>query len=158
MKRERSNRAPFAPRRFIVSDAAIRDRAAAALANMPVDPLRPLEVVIRENKAKRQDDQNRYYWLRLGEIASQAWIEGRQYSAEILHEYLKRELLPEDSEADPLDVRDSYRKWDFDPAGNRVLVGSTTMLTVRGFASYMEAVEAFGAQLGVEFSANPNGK
>jgi hypothetical protein len=155
MKPVKSTRAPFTLRRFIVFDTAIRDRAIAAIGHMPVDPLRPLEVLVRENKEKRHDMQNRYYWQRLNEISAQAWIDGRQFAAETLHEYFKRELLPNDGQADPADVRDGYVKWQFDPAGERVLVGSTTMLTVRGFAAYTEAVEAFGASLGVEFSANP---
>lgn len=156
MNRRLSQRAPFTTRPFILSTATIRERAAAAVANAPIDPLRPLLVTIGENKEKRADEQNRYYWQRLNEIAAQAWIDNRQFSAETLHEYFKRELLPEDEAHEPEDVRTNYRKWTFDPAGERVLVGSTTMLTVRGFARYTEAVEAFGSSLGVEFSANPN--
>jgi hypothetical protein len=42
------------------------------------------------------------------------------------------------------------------PSGERVLIGSTTQLTVRGFAQYLTRVEAYGAQeLSVEFHANP---
>lgn len=152
----KSTRAPFAARLFLLSSKEIVARVQALLDHVPVDPLRPLQIVIREHKEKRHDMQNRYYWQRLNEISAQAWIDGRQFSAETLHEYFKRELLPNDGEADPQDVRDGYVKWEFDPAGERVLVGSTTMLTVRGFAAYTEAVEAFGASLGVEFSANPN--
>jgi len=53
-------------------------------------------------------------------------------------------------------VKDSYRKYDTRPDGKRVLVGSTTELTVKGFAIYLQQVEAYGANLGVIYSANPN--
>jgi hypothetical protein len=156
MKALKSNRAPFVTRRFILSDPAILARAIAAAQHAPVDPLRPLEMVIQERKVQRNNAQNDYYWRRVTEIAEQAWIEGRQYRPEILHEYFKRELLPEDDPAPESDyVRDNYRKWEHDPTGERILVGSTTMLTVRGFSDFTTRVEAFGAQLGVEFSANP---
>lgn len=128
----------------------------AAISNMPIDPLRPLEVIVREVQRQRHSEQNSYYWLRLNEIAEQAWLDGRQFCAETWHEYFKRSLLVEDLPApEPGTVRDGYRKWDYDPSGERVLIGSTTMLTIRGFAAYTEAVEAFGCSLGVEFSANP---
>ncbi len=90
----------------------------------------------------------------LRDIAEQAWIEGRQHSAEVWHEYFKRELLPE--EFDPERCKENYAKWAYDPGGERVLIGSTTQLTVKGFAEYLTAIEAFGAALGVMFSASPN--
>ena len=156
MPAPKSNRAPFQQRTFRVVNADVRDRLMAAIKNLPVDVERPLEVVIREVSVKRRDVQNALYWALLNEIAAQAWIEGRQYSADVLHEYMKRNLLPEDEPApDELDVRDGYQKWKLDPAGDRVLIGSTTMLTVRGFANLITAVEAFGAALGVVFSAPP---
>jgi hypothetical protein len=37
-----------------------------------------------------------------------------------------------------------------------MLVGSTTQLTKPGFALYLTQVEAFGGNMGVEFSASPN--
>lgn len=155
MKRERSNRAPFAPRRFIVSDTAIRDRAAAALANMPVDPLRPLEIVVREQVKQRGHDANALMWAGpLKDIAEQAWLEGRQYSAEVWHHYFKVQFLPEQYDAEL--CLEGYVKWQFDPAGERVLVGSTKQLTVKGMSQHIEQVHAFGAHLGVVFHANPN--
>lgn len=153
MKPAKSDRPQFAPRTFNVRDEAVRDRLVAAIQHMPVDGLRPLEVVIREVSVKRRDVQNALYWALLNDIASQAWIEGKQYSADVLHEYMKRNMLPEDDQLDPADVREGYLKWKLDPAGDRVLIGSTTMLTVQGFAKLINGVEAFGAQLGVQFGA-----
>ena len=48
---------------------------------------KPLAVTVQEYKAKRSGDQNRYYWQRLNEIAEQAWIGGRQFSADAWHEH-----------------------------------------------------------------------
>lgn len=151
MPNQRSKRQPIQSRKFILRDERVRENAIALIRNLPVDLLRPVEVIAREYKAQRSLDQNNLYYALVTEISQQAWIEGRQYGVEVLHEYLKRSLLPEDESLDPDDVRDSYRKWEFDPAGERVLVGSTTMLTVRGFNNFITAVEAFGASLGVMF-------
>ena len=46
-------------------------------------------------------------------------------------------------------------KWEEVPDGDAVVI-STTKLERRCFAEYPTAVEAFGASLGVQFSANPN--
>lgn len=150
----KSNRPPLARRPFNLVSEEVRERAIAALRHLPIDPLRPIEVVFQEHKPQRGVDQNAVYWKLLNDIASQAWIEGRQYSADVLHEFVKRNLLPEDEPPPNLEeVREGYVKWKYDPAGERVLVGSTTMLTVRGFSNLLTAVEAFGASLGVQFSA-----
>lgn len=150
-----AKRPKFIQRIFRVSGSAVQDRVLAAIHHMPIDQARPLEVIIREIPSKRHSAQNSYYWMRISEIAYQAWFDGRQYSPEVLHEYLKRQLLPEDlPEPEPGMVADAYRKWEFDPSGERVLVGSTTMLTIKGFAEYVQQVEAFGASLGVQFSAD----
>ena len=128
--------------------------ALARLQHVPLDPEKPLEVIIREEVKMRGLDANAYYWRRLTEIADQAYIEGRAYSAEVWHEYFKKEYLPE--EFDPEMTREGYRKWATGPDGERVLIGSSTQLTVKGFAVYLTQVEAFGAGLGVQFSASPN--
>lgn len=132
--------------------------ALTLLQNVPLDPAKPLEVEVREAVKVRNLDQNAYYWKRISEIAEQAWIGGKQFSAEILHEHFKREFLPEEDDDEIVDlVRDwhTYRKWAFTPSGERICVGSTTQLTPKGFARFVEQVEAFGAELGVQFSANP---
>lgn len=151
MKPVKSNRPPLARRPFRLVSEEVRERIIAAVRHLPIDTLRPIEVVFQEEQKKRGVDQNSLYWALLNEIAAVPWG-GYQYSAETLHEYMKRELLPEDEpKPDPTEVREGYKKWAFDPAGVRVLVGSTTMLTVKGFANMINGVEAFGASLGVEF-------
>lgn len=159
MKPTKSTRAPFGARPFLLSSPDVVARVIAVLGHVPVDPLRPLQVLIREHKIQRNNGQNDYYWMRVTEIAEQAWIGGRQFSPAILHEYFKANLLPDDEpKPDPAYVRDGYRKYEYAPDGERVLVASTTMLTVAGFADFVTRVEAWGASLGVEFSVDPRGQ
>ena len=150
----KSDRQPFVTKKFLLVGPEQVDRVKQALAHAPIDKLRPLEVVIREEVKARKPDQNALMWAGpMRDLAEQLWIEGRQYSAEVLHEFFKREFLPE--EFDPDLAKEGYRKWDFTPTGDRVLVGSTTQLTVKGMVQYIEQLHAFGAQYDIKFHANP---
>jgi len=132
-----------------------RNTLLSLIPNLPLDYDKPLTVTIEAFKEKRKPDHNAAYWSGpLKDIAEQTWIEGRQFSAVVLHEYFKEQFLPDDFIDD--ECLKGYQKYEFDPAGNRKLVGSTTMLTKKGFAIFMEQVMAFGASLGVLFSAKPN--
>lgn len=148
--KQKSDRPKYEPRKIIMRGAEQVERAMALLRNVPLDPLRPLEFLLREEVKPRKLDQNGLMWAGpLADIAAQAWLDGRQFSAEVWHHWLKVELLPE--EYDPELCLEGYRKWEFDPDGNRILVGSTKMLTVRGMSEHLDAIFAFGATLGVQF-------
>lgn len=150
--RAKSNRPAMQPRKFILRDEKVRDSLLALVRNLPIDPLRPVEVVAREEVKARKPDQNAALWAGpLRDISEQAWLDGRQYSPEVWAQYFKRQLLPESF--DPELTMENYAKWAIDPAGDRVLIGSTTQLTIKGHAQYREAIEAFGASLGVRFGA-----
>lgn len=146
-------RPQFLTRTIRLVGRAQLDTVMALVPNLPIDPEKPLELVVREEKKTRKLDQNAAMWVGpLKDIADQAWVDGRQFRIETWHEFYKREYLPEDNDSElDLLVKDGYRKWDIDPHGDRVLVGSTTQLTVRGFALYLQQVEAYGASLGVVF-------
>lgn len=146
----------FQTRRIVLRGQQQLQAALALLPNLPLDADKPLELVVREEVKSRKPDQNALMWAGpLADIAEQAWVEGRQFSAEVWHHHFKESFLPE--EYDPELCKDEkYRKWDFTPAGERVLVGSTTDLTVKGFAQYLEQIYAYGANLGVIFRASPN--
>ena len=134
-----------------------RALALRRLESIPVGATPLLEVVFREHKDARSLDQNAAMWAGpLRDIAEQAWVNRQQFSAEAWHEHFKREFLPEDDdpEIDEL-VKDGYRKWTILPTGDRVLTGSTTQLTRKGMARYMQQIEAFGARMGVLFHAAP---
>ena len=118
------------------------------LNNLPLDGSQ--EVVIRKYVKKRRDEANNLYWKRLTEISQQAWIQGKQYSPEILAEYMKAMYLPEEYEEGI--TLEGYEKYAILPDGSRSVIGSTTKLTTKGFANYLTQVEVFGVELGVHFS------
>ena len=85
----------------------------------------------------RTKPQNRRYWGRgvLAQIAEQAVVNGRLYSAESWHEHLKRKFL------------------GVDELPNGEVIGkSSKTLTTAEFCNFCEQVEAYAAtELGVEF-------
>lgn len=112
----------------------------------------PLAVSLYEYKSTRSIEQQSLMWVRLGEIAEQAWVNGRQFAAETWHEHCKREFLPDET-GPTKRARKGYKKWELLPNGERALVGSTTKLTTFGMSEYMTALESWAAQeLGVRFS------
>ena len=150
------NREPFKTRKIRIVGEQQRETGIAALKNVPIDADRPLEMIIREEVKSRKKTQNDLMWsCQLKDISEQAYVNGRTYSDTVWHEHLKGLFLPEkfDSlEHREMMVKDGYKKWDMSPSGRRILVGSTTDLTVKGFALYLQQVEAFGANLGVMFN------
>lgn len=151
MKKPKSERQKFVTRRFLISSREVLERALLVLRNLPIDPLRPLEIVAQEEPKKRNNDQNSYYWLRLGELADQVWQEGKQYNSDIWHEYARRNIMPDEITDKDGIVRS---KWVELPDGSMTVI-STTMLDRATFANYTTMLEAFGANLGCEFSADP---
>ena len=128
-----------------------QETALAMVKNLPIDDERPLELIAREEVKARGLDQNGLYWLRLGEIAEQAYFDGCQYIKEVWHEYCRQNVMPE-----MITTKDGeYRcKWLASPDGKPVVI-STTLLERKCFSEYIEAVTAFGAGLGVMFSEAP---
>jgi hypothetical protein len=149
-----SQRQKFEQRRILLRGVEQVERAIALLRNTPLDAEKPLEFLLREEVKPRKPDQNSLMWSGpLADLAAQAWCDGRQFSAEVWHEFCKREFLPE--EFDPELCLEGYRKWEIDPSGERVLIGSTKMLTVRGMAQHITQIHALGGSLGVEFHEAP---
>ena len=156
-----SARQPFVMRQFVLRDDKDLQRAAACMRNAPLDPAKPLELVIREAQPMRKKPANDRMWAgQLKDIEQQAWVDDgtgkkRRYRDVVWHDYFKRAFLPEQY-GEGITRHVEYRKWAVAPDGERVLVGSTKDLTPRGFALYLQEVEAFGANLGVQFSAAPH--
>lgn len=151
----RGDRAPFETRTVRLTGEQQRANAVAIIVGAPLDSCKPLEFIVREQVKARKPDQNALMWVGpLKDISEQAVIDGKRFSPEAWHEWFKREFLPEAYDHDL--CKEGYVKWTFQPDGERVLIGSTTQLTVKGFAQYMEQVYAFGGNLGVRFRANPN--
>lgn len=157
MTAEAGKRGKYPTKRILLRGESQADAAIAAIRNAPMDAAKPLEFLLREEVKARKPDQNSLMWAGpLSDIAEQGYVDGRTYTATVWHEFFKREYLPE--VFDPELCKDGYRKWDYTPKGDRVLVGSTTDLTVRGFALYLKQVEAYAqVELGVQFHANPKG-
>lgn len=151
-------RTPFQTRKTLLKTQVQIDHLMALLPNLPLDEKKPLQVVIQEEEKPRKLSQNDLMWAGpLRDIAEQAWYQGRQFSADLWHELFKIMYLPEDDDPDLEElVMKGYRKWDYLPNGNRVCVGSTTKLKVKGMAQYITQIEAHGADLGVQFRAIPN--
>jgi len=144
-------RQQFQQRRILLRGQEQIALAIGLLANVPLDPIKPIELIVREQVKARKLDQNALLWAGpLKDIAEQCWIEQRQHSAMVWHEYFKKQFLPDTYDPE-LCKSEAYIKWDYDPSGDPVLVGSSTDLTVKGFATYLEQIYAFGAHMGVEF-------
>lgn len=136
--------------KFRLVNNSVLSNCKSYLDSLPLDGSQ--EVVVRPYARKRRDEANNLYWVRLTEISQQAWIRGKQYSPEVLAEYMKAQFLPEEYQEGI--TLDGYEKYAILPDGSRSVIGSTTKLTTKGFSDYLTQVEAFGAELGVHFSAN----
>ena len=140
----------FQKRTIFLRSELQRETLLSLIRNLPLDSDKPLQCTIEEFRQARKPDQNALLWAGpLKDISEQGYLDGKRFSAEAWHEFFKAEFLPE--EFDSLYCRDGYKKYEFLPDGSRVMVGSTTMLTVKGFALYLTQIEAFGANLGVQF-------
>ena len=95
---------------------------------------RPLAVHVSEHKAKRSTRQNAAYWALLDEISGQAWVNGRQYSALIWHQFFAG----------------LYIGWDELPDGKMVPM-STSTRTIADFSDYITKIQVYAAQqFGIE--------
>lgn len=93
--------------------------------------------VLKIGRMKRTTQQNRRYWSRgvLAQIAEQAVVGGRQFSAEIWHELMKKKFIG------LVEL----------PDGSVIGKSSRDLSTVE-FAEFCAAVEAYAAsELGVTF-------
>lgn len=136
--------------KIILIDQTRRDRAIAIIHNLPCND--SYEVVIQPKTKARGVDANAYYWKRLTEIAEQAYVDGKKYSKEVFHEHCRQTIMPE---MVTLKNGEVVSKWLETPSGSATVI-STSLLSKKCFAEYTEAVEAFGASLGVMFGINPN--
>jgi hypothetical protein len=91
---------------------------------------------------KRKQQQNRRYWAMLTEIEHKLTIEGQQYGTGTWHEYFKGTFIGWEEKQMP---------------DGRVFAQpiSSTDLTVKEFAAYMERVENWATSLGVVFEELP---
>jgi len=137
----------FPTRKFVIRDDSQRKAICMLANNVPEG----IEVLFRKEVKARGIDQNSLYMLRLGEIAKHVWFGGKQYDKDTWHEYCRRYVMPEEITTKAGEVRS---KWVELPNGSLTVI-STSMLERGCFSNYITAVEAFGAEDGAQFSANP---
>lgn len=101
----------------------------------------PLRVIVTSEEKKRNAEQNRFYWgVVLRDISEQAWIDGKQFSKDVWHEYLAR--LYGVCE-------------DITLPGGEIIVRrkSTADMSIGEFSAYLNQVQEYAAgTLGVEFA------
>lgn len=93
--------------------------------------------VLSVTRRKRTPKQNRRYWGQgvLAQIAAQATVNGRLFSAEVWHEQFKRQFIGV-----------------IELPNGEVIGESSTKLSTAEFSAFCDQVEAFAAtQLGVTF-------
>jgi len=120
----------------------------------------PIEVKCSIYQKSRTNDQLAVLWAGiLQPMSDQAWIGGRQYSAETWHEFMKKTHIPAiaaDQTEPGTHVKNDSKIWEYMPDGERQFCGSTAMLTKRGMAEYITRCEAYAvSELGVKLPANP---
>jgi len=130
--------------------------ATHTIQNLPLDKDHPYMVIVRKYVKKRTLSQNSYYWMRLQEIAEQAWLKSKQYHKDAWHTAFKEDIMP-----DMITTKDGFleSKWIDRPMtkGKGCIVRPTSDLSVGCFADYITAVEAFATtELGVQFKAHDN--
>jgi len=156
------DRQEYPTRKIFISSAHHKGIASTVLMNLPVDVNKPLLITISEAPKPRNLSQNALLWAgALKDISEQVYVNGHTFSAEVWHEYLKEKFLPDETSMSEENqhkyLKQDYKKYVDLPDGRRRLVGSTTELTVKGFALYMQEIEAWGAtEHGVMYHANPN--
>ena len=98
---------------------------------------RPLSVSVAEYKSKRSDDQNRKLHAMLNELATNAWINGKQFTPDTWKEFVRQKFIG----TEEIDM----------PDGRRIERGiSTTTLSVQEFSELIEQINEWAAsELGV---------
>lgn len=131
-------------REFVLSGPAVwqlvkelvREHAKAC-----IDRGAPLRVIFTTEERRRTPEQNARYWSGavLGAIAEQVFVEGRQFTEEVWHEELAQRFCPRIEVTLPSGEIFTRRK-------------STSEMSVKEFAEYVQKVEAYAAsELLVEF-------
>lgn len=100
----------------------------------------PLRIIVTEDEKKRNTEQNKRLWGYLYKtIAEQAWVDGKQFSKDVWHEFFARQFGVCEEMILPDGEIITRRK-------------STTEMTVGEFAQFMTDIEVYAAtELGVEW-------
>lgn len=88
-----------------------------------------LELTVRPFKSKRNVEQNKRLWALYRQIADSVWVDGRQYSSDVWHEYCKAKFL-------------GYNITLLPDGSELKIPISTTTLNTKEHADYQNAIEA----------------
>lgn len=129
---------------FTLSNGGIWSAVCAFVkANAPVLAQKgtPLRLILTAEEKKRNAEQNRFYWgVVLRDMSEQAWVDGKQFSKDVWHEYVARMY----------GVCEDVTLPDGEVIVRRK---STADMTVGEFSLYLNQVQAYAAgTLGVEFA------
>ena len=119
----------------------LRAQAIRAIQQIPANEV--MDFTLVPHKSTRSLEQNARYWSLLTEISEQLKPDGKQYSPETWHEYMKARFIGKDVVTIDGDI-------------TLVAKTSTTLKTTE-FADYLTCVEAWGVEHGVKFSADMRG-
>ena len=99
-----------------------------------------LQITIAPKKSKRTIEQNKRLWAIYNELAQNAWVNGRQFTADVWHEYLKGLFI-------------GYNETVL-PSGEVLKTPiSTTTLNTAEMTAYQDKITAYGASnFGIEWS------
>lgn len=146
-------------RTLLLREEANRERAICILQRLPIDPERPVRVVIDDPLPAKSRDQEQKYHAMIGDIARQYQHCGKHWSADdmkrLLIDQFKRDTI---NEAGIRDLWASMGIVDMAPAidgsGVVVLGVQSRKFPLRLASIFIEWLTAFGAELGINFDEN----
>jgi hypothetical protein len=125
-------------RNFVLRDDAVWERAKAFIEANRKAVL--LSVSVSEASKPRTRDQNDYARALVREVASNAWVNGRQFSADAWWEFFAREFGPCDEVELPNGEVVKRRR-------------STTEMSAKAFSEFIDAIRDYAANtLGLELT------
>jgi hypothetical protein len=155
-------RAQFDKRVIVLRGAEQRERAIALLQRVPLDPERPLRVVVDDPLPSKSRDQEEKYHAMIGDIARQYKHCGKQWSADDM-----KRLLLDQFRRDTQKDSDIAHLWHsmgvvemapaLDGSGVVVLGVQSRKFPLRLAIIFIEWLYAFGAELNIVWT-EPKGK
>lgn len=91
-----------------------------------------LQLVITPVKSARTIEQNKRLWKIYNELSMGVWVDGKQFGADVWHEYFKRRFLG----CDDLILPDGTQS---------TITHSTTKLNTQEMAEYQNQIQAWAA-------------
>lgn len=146
----------------VVRTPADAKRAQQIISNSQVDPLKPLEVVIRPYQRTRSQEQNKLLWKWYGIIEEETGQDVESLHMEMKRRYLVPILQRDDPKfAELVDSVIELRKNGHHDSADRMRsiilqMQTTSSLKVKQFTEYLEQIEKFALGFGIILSREVN--